>query len=132
MIALINVRIILALIRVLEQVDRVILNLIDKNRVGSNPSSDRGYGLIGKTRTLQVFYSGSIPDNSKFFIARKAQSVERNTEDVQVISSSLISSTLYNGYAEIWQTGSFQAGIVLTLQVQVLLPILYWNGIQVS
>lgn len=51
-------------------------------RVGSNPSSDIwGYGLIGKTRTLQVLYSGSIPDNSKI-LARKAQLVERNTEDV--------------------------------------------------
>lgn len=52
------------------------------NRVGSNPSSDIwGYGLIGKTRTLQVLYSGSIPDNS-IILARKAQLVERNTEDV--------------------------------------------------
>lgn len=65
MMVLINVRIILALIRVLKLVDRIILRFIDVYRVGSNPSSDiRGYGLIGKTRTLQVLYSGSIPDNS--------------------------------------------------------------------
>lgn len=66
----------------LKLVDRIILSFIDISRVGSNPSSDIwGYGLIGKTWTLQVLYSGSIPDNSKI-LARKAQLVERNTEDV--------------------------------------------------
>lgn len=40
MIALINVQIILALIRVLKQVDSLNLKLSDENRVRSNRSSD--------------------------------------------------------------------------------------------
>jgi hypothetical protein len=77
--------ILLYLVRVLEVVDRLNLKLSDGNRVRSSRSSDklkksinrsyilikiyifinfRGYSLIGKTRTLHVFNSGSIPDNS--------------------------------------------------------------------
>ena len=56
----------------------------------------RGYSLIGKTTVLHIVVSGSLPDISKiyFFLLGKLNTVERDIEAVQVISSNLMSSIL--------------------------------------
>jgi hypothetical protein len=62
-----------------------------------------GYGLIGKTVTLQVINLGSIPSISMYYNkAREAQLAEQNTEAILVVSSSLTSGNMlikyyYNG-----------------------------------
>ena len=85
----------------LELVDRTNLSFVDFNHKRSNRFSGifirflmiiekkrkrrkRGYSLIGKTPNLHFVNLGSSPDISidSYILARKAQLVERNTEDV--------------------------------------------------
>lgn len=50
----------------------------------------RGYSIIGNTLILHINIPGSNPG---FSIAREAQLVEHNTEDIMVVSSNLAMST---------------------------------------
>ncbi len=100
MIAQMDVQIILALVRVLKQVDSINLKFIDENRESSNLSSDtfklnintiyinqlcRGYSIIGSTMILHVVNLSSNLSISIVILTKKLDKlnlVERNTEDV--------------------------------------------------
>jgi hypothetical protein len=72
---------------VLKLVYSANLRFAGVSRERSTRSLDiRGYSLNGKTPILQVVILGSSPDNSNtiyciYIVARKAQLVERKTED---------------------------------------------------
>lgn len=75
------------IVRVLELVDSINLNLIDANRERSSRSSDNivlykgGHSLTGKTTILHIVIPRSILGVSIFKL-EKLNLVERNSEDV--------------------------------------------------